>query len=41
MKSRHISAGKLPPVTAIPCTLSIGISALVYPIQTAVASSGV
>ena len=41
MKRRQISAGKLPPETAIPWTLSIGISPRVYPIQTAVASSGV
>ena len=29
MKRRQISAGKLPPVTAMPWTLSSGISALV------------
>ena len=31
----------LPPVTAMPCTPSSGISARVKPIQTVVASSGV
>src|SRR5262249_2555624 len=41
MNRRQISAGKLPPTTAMPWTLSIGISARVYPTQTVVASSGV
>ena len=41
MKSLQISAGNVPPATAIPWTLSIGISPFVYPTQTVVARFGV
>ena len=41
MKSCQIMAGKLPPVTWMPCTLSIDTWASALPIQTAVARCGV
>jgi hypothetical protein len=42
LKTRQMSAGKVPPATAWPWYwLSIGVSLLGYPIQTAVASCGV
>ena len=41
MNRCQICAGKLPPVTGIPCTLVIEILALGYPTQTVVPSRGV
>ena len=41
MKRRQMSAGNVPPATAIPCTFSIGICACGYPTQTIVWSCGV
>jgi hypothetical protein len=41
MKRFQIVAGKVPPATAIPCTLSIEISALGWPTHTVASSCGV
>src|SRR2546423_14826066 len=41
MKSFQIVAGKVPPATAIPCTLVIGISARGEPTHTVVSRFGV
>ena len=41
MNRRQIWAGKLPPVTGIPCTLVIEILPFGYPTQTVVPSRGV
>lgn len=41
MNRFQICAGKVPPATEIPCTLSIGMFACGYPTQTVVERFGV